>query len=260
MATSGAAGLAVSEGGGGAAGSATTGGGGVGTGGVGGSAPAVQKPVLLYYFSTLTIATVAEQLSVLTTQLEKWGYDVEQSADPAVINPAKLATLSAVGMINTCFEPFGKGSDGATQSAALAAFVEAGGGLFGTHCASVTFQSANPPSPYNQLLGGRGGDGYFNGKSSCTTVEPHPTTSRLAPTFEYEGDLDNADFVGPDTKVLVKCQWLDGAKKEVPVSWYRTPGKGRVFYTNFAKEVVDLKDPTLGEQHVLPGLGWVLGR
>jgi type 1 glutamine amidotransferase len=48
--------------------------------------------------------------------------------------------------------------------------------------------------------------------------------------------------------------------KDVAVSWYRTPGKGRVFYTNFAKEERDLSSATLGDDHILVGLGWVLGR
>jgi type 1 glutamine amidotransferase len=140
--------------------------------------------------------------------------------------------------------------------------VEAGGGLFGTHCASVTFQTANPPNAYNQLIGGRGGDGYFDGTSNCTkTAEAHPSTALLPATFDYVGNLDNADFLGPDTKVLVQCKWTGGDKKLAPVSWYRTAGKGRVFYTNFAKEAVDLQaSSTLADNHIFAGLGWVLGR
>jgi len=63
-----------------------------------------------------------------------------------------------------------------------------------------------------------------------------------------------------DAKVLVKCQWSSGDKKDVAVSWYRTPGKGRVFYTNFAKIDADLSSETLGKGHILRGLSWVLGR
>jgi type 1 glutamine amidotransferase len=167
-------------------------------------------------------------------------------------------------MINTCFEPFGMGKMGETQTAALKAFVESnGGGLFGTHCASVTFQSANPPNAYNVLLGGRGGKDNFDGKSACsTTAEAHVSTAMLPATFEFNGNLDNADYVADDTKVLVKCKWSGAAPKdkETAVSWYRTAGKGRVFYTNFAKIDADLSDATLGQKHILLGLGWTLGR
>lgn len=254
----GAASAAAGQAGGGTAGGVTS---SAGAGaGAGGSASTSPKRVLLYHFSTLAIASVPEQLTLLSARLQEWGYEVEESDDPADINPTTLGTLSAVGMINTCFEPFGKGSAGNTQSAALAAFVDAGGGLFGTHCASVTFQTANPPHPYNQLVGGRGGDGYFDGVSACKTEGAHPSTLLLPSSFDYQGNLDNADFLGPDTTVVVRCQWSGGAKKDVPVSWYRASGKGRVFYTNFAKEAVDLQNPMLGDKHILLGLGWVLGR
>lgn len=258
-------------GGGGAAGSSTAAGSG-GTGGGGGAAgsaggggdpnlPMLPKRVLLYYFSTLDIASISAQITTLKTQLEAWDYEVEDSEDPADINAQNLATFGAVGMINTCFEPFGMGKSGDAEAAALKTFVESGGGLFSTHCGSVTFATANPPHAYNQLLGGRGGDGFFNGLSNCkTTSEQHPSTMMLPATFDYTGDIDNADYVAPDTKVLVTCKWTGGAQKDHAVSWYRTAGKGRVFHTTFAKEDKDLKDATIGAKHIMVGLGWVLGR
>jgi type 1 glutamine amidotransferase len=204
---------------------------------------------------------VPTQLTLLQQQLETWGYEVEQSDDPADLSAANLALFGGVGMINTCFEPFGAGQSGEAQTAALQAFVDSGGGLFGTHCATVTFQSAQPPHPYNAVIGGRGNDGFFDGLSACrTTTEQHVTSAMLPATFDYTGNLDNADYLAPDTKVLVMCKWSGGAQKDTAVSWYRTPGKGRVFYSNFAKEDKDLSDATLGAKHLLLGLGWVLGR
>jgi len=197
----------------------------------------------------------------LKTQLTTWGYEVEESVKPEDLSATNLARFGGVGMINTCFEPFGAGKMGDTETAALKAFVEAGGGLFGTHCASVTFQSANPPHAYNVLIGGRGGKDNFDGKSACsTTAEAHVTTAMLPATFDYTGNLDDADYVAPDSKVLVKCKWSGGAMKEHAVSWYRTPGKGRVFFTNFAKVDADLSNATIGQKHIFAGLGWALGR
>jgi uncharacterized protein len=227
----------------------------------GGTGPMLPKRVLLYHFSTLDIASVPAQLTFLTDQLTAWGYEAEDSVDPADLSAESLAKFGAVAMINTCFEPFGENKPGEPEAAALKTFVENGGGLFGTHCASVTFQSANPPHPYNVLLGGRGGGGNFNGTSACrTTEEVHVTSQMLPATFDYMGDLDNADYVADDAKVLVKCKWSGGAQKDTAVSWYRTPGKGRVFFTNFAKEDKDLNDATLGAKHILLGLSWALGR
>jgi len=215
----------------------------------------------MYHFSTLVIAGVADQIALLKAQLTTWGYEVEDSVNPDDISTTNLARFGGVGMINTCFEPFGMGKTGEAQTAALKAFVENGGGLFGTHCASVTFQSAKPPNPYNDVIGGRGGDGSFDGKSTCTTTaEAHVSTAMLPATFDFTGNLDNADYVATDSKVLVKCKWSGGAMKDTAVSWYRTPGKGRVFYTNFAKVAADISDATLGQKHILLGLGWTLGR
>ena len=236
-----------------------------GTGGAGGSGgdgnlPALPKRVLLYHFSTLVIDSVPAQLTLLKAQLQTWGYEVEDSVKPEDISTANLARFGGVGMINTCFEPFGVAKTGEAQTMALKAFVEAGGGLFGTHCASVTFQSAEPPNPYNAVIGGRGGHGFFDGKSACRTTETHVTSMMLPATFDFTGNLDNADYVAEDSKVLVKCKWSGGDMKDTAVSWIRTPGKGRVFYTNFAKVDADLSDPMLGAAHILLGLGWVLGR
>jgi Trehalose utilisation len=247
---------------GGTGGTATAGTGGGASGGVGGAAnPTLPKRVLLYHFSTLVIDSVPAQITLLKSQLTTWGYEVEDSVNPDDISTSNLARFGGVGMINTCFEPFGKGKTGEAQTAALAAFVENGGGLFGTHCASVTFEAASPPNAYNVLLGGRGGKDNFDGKSACsTTAEAHVTTAMLPATFDFNGNLDNADYVADDAKVLVKCKWSGGAMKDTAVSWYRTPGKGRVFYTNFAKVDADLSDATLGQKHILLGLGWTLGR
>jgi hypothetical protein len=257
-ASAGSAGSAGAGGAGGTGGAA----GASGAAGAGGDSnpPMLPKRVLLYHFSTIVIDTVPAQLTFLKNQLMTWGYEVEDSVNPDDISTANLARFGGVGMINTCFEPFGAGKPGDAQAAALKTFVENGGGLFGTHCAAVTFQSAEPPHPYNDLIGGRGGHGFFDGKSACRTTEQHVTTAMLPATFDFSGNLDNADYLAADTKVLVKCKWSGGDMKDTAVSWYRTPGKGRVFYTNFGKIDADLNDATLGAKHIVLGLGWTLGR
>jgi type 1 glutamine amidotransferase len=229
-----------------------------GSAGSGTTAPDLPKNILLYTFSTLEIPSVPDQVQLLTSTLQGLGFAAEASADPAIFNDDDLARFGAVGMINTCFEPFGAGQPGTEETAALERFVESGGGLFGTHCAAVTYQSATPPAAYNGLIGGRGGGGFFEGQSSCRTVADHPTTAALPSAFDYVGNLDNADFVAEDSTVLVKCQWSGDDPRDVAVSWLRTEGLGRVFYTNFAKTDQDLNDTVLWPAHILPGLKWAL--
>lgn len=216
--------------------------------------------VLLYYFSTLDIPSVTNQLAIYKKKLEGWQYQVDQSKDPAVFTDQNLAKYAAVGMINTCFYPFGANQAGTTQSQALQKFVQAGGGLFGTHCADVTFQSVNPAPLYNQLIGGRANSDNYEGNNDCRKVGEHPTTAGLPATFTYKGNLDNAAFLATDTQVLVKCTFGGGSKAETAVSWVRTEGTGRVFFTGFGKVDTDLSNATVGDPHILAGLGWVLGR
>jgi type 1 glutamine amidotransferase len=224
----------------------------------GGEAATRPNRVLLYSFSTLDIASVPMQLAILKQTLEGWQYQVDESKDPTVFTDAKLAPYAAVAMINTCFFPFGANNTGTPESQALQRFLRAGGGLFGTHCADVTFQAATPPALYNQLIGGRGNNGSFEGASACRKTGDHPSTASLPATFNFTGNLDNVDFSTTDSIVVVRCRWPSG--NDVPVSWYRTEGSGRVFFTGFAKEDRDLADATLGAGHIIPGLGWVLGR
>jgi type 1 glutamine amidotransferase len=230
--------------------------------GDGASGGAAGRParVLLYYFSTLDIPSVTNQLAIYKKKLEGWQYQVDQSKDPAVFTDQNLAKYAAVGMINTCFYPFGANQAGTTQSQALQKFVQAGGGLFGTHCADVTFQSTNPAPLYNQLIGGRANSDNYEGSNECRKVGEHPTTAGLPATFTYKGNLDNAAFLAADTQVLVKCTFGGGSKADTAVSWVRTEGTGRVFFTGFGKVDTDLSNATVGDPHILAGLGWVLGR
>jgi type 1 glutamine amidotransferase len=237
----------------------TAGAGSAGVAGTGGSGPTRPARVLLYSFSTLNIPSVPAQLDIFSDHLEGLGYEVDRSVDPAVFTDQNLARYAAVGMINTCFYPFGANQSGAAESAALQGFLEDGGGLFGTHCADVTFQSVNPPPLYNQLLGGRASSSNFEGVSDCRTTAEHPTTAELPATFDYDGNLDGTDFIKEDSVVLVKCRWGNAGQTDVAVSWVRNEGPGRVFFTNFAKVDGDLTDPVIGEAHVIRGLSWVLG-
>jgi type 1 glutamine amidotransferase len=216
--------------------------------------------VLLYYFSTLDISSVPAQLSIFKQKLEGWQYQVDQSKDPTVFTDANLARYAAVGMINTCFYPFGANAAGTAESQALQRFLQAGGGLFGTHCADVTFQSVNPPPLYNQLLGGRANSDNYMGDNACRKLGDHPTITALPATFTYNGNLDNAAFVATDSVVLVKCKFGGGSGADTAVSWVRNEGPGRVFFTSFGKVDKDLTDATIGDKHILAGLTWVLGR
>jgi hypothetical protein len=221
---------------------------------------ALPRRVLLYHFSTLVIDSVPAQVAFFEDLLAGWGWASDDSVDPGQFTDEGLAAYGAVAMINTCFFPFGDGKDGAKESAALQRFVARGGGLFGTHCAAVTFQSVSPPPLYNQLFGGQEGNGFFDGTSACRKLGTHPTIDALPATFAFPGNLDNNQYLFPSTTITVRCTWGGGAMRDVATSWVRAEGAGRVFYTNFGKVAADLTDPVLGAGHIVPGLAWVLRR
>jgi cytochrome c len=217
--------------------------------------------VLLYSFSTLDIPSVPAQLTIFQSKLTSLGYAVDTSKDPAVFTDSNLERYAAVGMINTCFFPFGaNNTTGDPQQQVLQRFLQAGGGLFGTHCADVTFQSATSPVLYNRLIGGRASSENFDGRSDCRKMGEHPTVSGLPATFSYTGNLDNTNFIATDATVLVRCRWGNTAMTDIAVSWVRMEGAGRVFFSNFGKVDADLTNATIGEPHLLAGLSWVLGR
>jgi len=224
---------------------------------------ALPARVLLYYLGaipTIPMQSVLAQLAFYTNTLKGWNFASDETIDPTTLTDANLTQYAALAMVNTCFSPFGQNKPDTPQSQVIQRFLQRGGGLFGTHCADVTFQSANPPVLYNQLIGGRGGNGFFEGPNMCRKLADHPSTAQLPAMFPFTGNLDNTDFLAPDSTVLVKCTWGTPNGKDVAVSWYRNEGLGRVFYTDFAKIDTDLTDPVIGASHVVPGLSWVLRR
>ena len=166
--------------------------------------------VLLYtQGSSGVISGVPAQITIFKQKLTDWGYQVDDSADATMFTDANLAKYAAVGMINTCFYPFGNNNAGTNESMALQKFLQQGGGLFGTHCADVTFTSAATMPLYNKLLGGwahSGTNSGDNGSLTCTKKADHPTSTMLPATFMRTGNVDVAE-VTQDATVLVECKY-----------------------------------------------------
>jgi type 1 glutamine amidotransferase len=125
----------------------------------------------------------------------------------------------------------------------------------------VTFTAATSMPLYNLTLGGWAHNGKNSGDNASMTCmkmgADHPTSAMLPASFMYKGNVDIAD-VAKDATVLVSCTY--GGSTTTPVSWVRTEGSGRVFNTSFGKVQADLTEATIGDKHIIAGLGWVLGR
>jgi type 1 glutamine amidotransferase len=173
----------------------------------------------------------------------------EISADPAKFTPAQLAQYAAVVLIATAGEPLG--SPGTTQIQALVDFVTAGGGLVAIENANHSYETSQV---YMALMGGdfNGHSGY--GPDTCYKDGNHPSVMRLPDSFPVVDEIYYFSKFRVDNQVVLRC----GSDKR-PISWVRTEGAGRFFYTALGHDDSIWMKPPLVDGHVLPGLLWSMG-
>jgi len=177
---------------------------------------------------------------------------------PADFAPGALAPYAGVVLLATSGQPLG--APGTPQIQALIDFVEAGGGLVAIEDASHCYDSDFPPvsAPYIALIGGdfNGHTGF--GPGTCATVGNHPTTAMLPPTFAITDEVYYFKDVAADIQVVLECENPGAAPR--PISWVRTQGAGRVFYTALGHADPSWTTGPLVPDHVLPALLWTMGR
>jgi type 1 glutamine amidotransferase len=143
----------------------------------------------------------------------------------------------------------------------LIAWVKAGGGFAGTHCATDTLYN----SDYGQLIGG-----YFDGhpwhqKVKLKVEDPkHPGVGGFKSGDEitdeiyqfkepYSRDQLHVILSIDDSSIDVKKG--KRADQDYAVAWCRDVGKGRVFYTSLGHRREVWRDPRFQES-VIGGLKW----
>jgi type 1 glutamine amidotransferase len=146
------------------------------------------------------------------------------------------------------------------QIQTLIDFVEAGGGLVAIEDASHSYDGDFPPAsaPYIGLIGGdfNGHTGF--GPGTCGTVGSHPTNTMLPATFAITDEVYYFKQAAPDIQVVLECENPGAAPR--PVSWVRTQGAGRVFYTALGHADASWTAGPLVPDHVIPALLWSMGR
>jgi type 1 glutamine amidotransferase len=179
---------------------------------------------------------------------------------PGDFTPEALSAYGAVVLLGTSGEPFG--APGTPQIKALADFVTAGGGLVAISNATHAYDSSTPdPSPtYISLLGADFNGQTPYGSGTCTPVGTHPSVSTLPASFDINDEVYNFKNINPDIQVVLECKNTPTAAPR-PVSWVRTQGAGRVFFTALGKQDHSWLPPELlVPNHVLPGLLWTMRR
>lgn len=177
---------------------------------------------------------------------------------------AKLLTPDALKSVNAVFFANTTGDLGLPDLDGFFAWVRAGGGVLGAHSASDTYH--NEPR-YLDMLGGE-----FRTHGNQATVEviveqpAHPATTGLASPFQILDEIYHftANNRGRVTTLLslnrAPADGLPGENQpaDMPISWGKTYGSGRVFYTALGHREEVWQDARF-QAHLLGALKWVLG-
>ncbi|HEY3667802.1 MAG TPA: ThuA domain-containing protein [Polyangiaceae bacterium] len=217
-----------------------------------GSAGAAGNNKILIYSKTTGFRhdSIPAAAMAITKAASAFGLVCEQSEDPAKFAAAQLSQYAAVVLLATTGEPFG--SPGTTQVQTLIEYVRAGHGLVGIEDCNNAY---NANAPYISLIGGEFTGHPPFGMDTCYSDGTHPTVAKLPPVLLVTDEIYQFTMQNPANQVVLRC----GSDKR-PISWVRSEGAGRVFYTALGHADASWTMPPLVDGHVIPGLLWSLGR
>jgi type 1 glutamine amidotransferase len=153
------------------------------------------------------------------------------------------------------------------ELADLKEWVQAGGALAGTHCATDTLYGE---SVYGDLIGA-----YFKGhpaglqKIKVKVEDPkHPAAAGFTDGMDYQDEMyvfRDAPYSREKLHIIFSIdpssfdpKQLARGDKDYAISWCRTEGKGKVFYTSFGHDPKVWKDERF-QKHLFGGLKWATG-
>jgi type 1 glutamine amidotransferase len=208
------------------------------------------------------ILSVAERHFVALSQ---GVFDVTVTQDGAEVVPDKLAHYQAV-VFFTAINPPG------VDQAGLIAWVNNGGSFVGIHSTANTYQK-NPA--FGAMLGASFDRRPWRTKEHPQTkvrvkVEDrtHPATRHLGESFEIADDIYQfKNFDRNKAQLLLRLDpasldltsaKVNRADRDFPISWARTHGQGRVFYTALGDWEETWKDPRY-RTHLTQGIRWAMG-
>jgi type 1 glutamine amidotransferase len=181
------------------------------------------------------------------------GLVTEQSEDTGKFVPAQLSQYAAVVLLATSGEPLGM--PGTAQIQTLIDYVRAGGGLVAIEDANHSYDITDISLPYISLIGGDFTGHSGLGPDTCYKDGNHPSVVMLPASFAVNDEIYYFTKFGADNQVVLRC----GSDKR-PISWVRTEGAGRVFYTALGHADASWTSPPLVDGHVIPALLWTIGR
>jgi type 1 glutamine amidotransferase len=219
--------------------------------------------------------SLAEQ--ILTKAGKEHGFEVVATKDGRMFDPDKIGEWDAF-----VFETTGDLTTQGTMEKsppmspdgekAFHDAVRGGKGFLGMHCATDTFgkhRQRGADDPYIQMIGGE-----FNGHGDQQEVEidiVDPKFPGIADGFGRAGEsfriMDEwyaLRHIPDDLHVIMvqKTKEMKGPmyqRPNYPMTWVRTHGKGRVFYTSMGHRE-DVWESPMYQGLLLGALGWATGR
>ena len=197
---------------------------------------------------------LAREAGIATLELARTADDVRR-----LLAPSALATVDGIAFVNTT------GAPAVPDLPLLLAWIAAGHGFVGVHSASDTYHHR---PEYLEMLGNE-----FQEHGDQATVEAvvempaHPAVAHLGARYRvfdeiYRFTVNNRGRVSP---LLTLDRYpLDGRARagepgDLPLSWAKSHGSGRVFYTALGHRD-ELWSDAAFQRHILGGLRWTLQR
>lgn len=190
-------------------------------------------------------------------------YEAVPSRDAASFEAPALAGFDGVFFYTTGELPLS-----AAQRDALFAWIARGGAFIGSHCATDTFYK---DERYGRMLGGHfDGHPWHENVSILVEDRQHPSTSHLGASFEivdeiyqfkapYERARNHGLLKLDADKTDLSRPGVNRTDKDFAVSWTRTEGEGRVFYTSLGHRPEVWRDERF-LRHLDGGIAWATKR
>ncbi len=212
-------------------------------------------------FRHSSIPVGEEVVRTLGERNRLWEVDYCRTAEDVrrMITAENLKKYDAVMFLNTTGElPISE-----ENKQAFLDWLKKGKGFIGVHAATDTFYKW---PEYGKLIGG-----YFDGHPWHQKIrvkvedQKHPSTQGLGPSFEITDEIYQfRDWSRQDKKVLLSVDnsSIDVSRgkrsdQDYAISWCRSYGKGRVFYTSLGHRE-DVWTNPLYQKHLEGGIKWVL--
>lgn len=231
--------------------------------------PSGKRRILVFYrcegFIHTSIPHANECIRAMAEKTKAFEADFADTYD--VFNSESLAKYDAILLNNTTKMQFPEPS----QRDAFMDFISGGKGLIGIHAASDNF---NRHPECLAIVGGTFA-GHPWGAGGKWAFKLDDSEHVLNAAFDGTGfwHMDEiyqyapSSYVGTGVlRVLVSLDMskeavssrIDDGPRQVPVSWLRTAGDGRVFYTNFGHREDTYANPKM-VKHMLDGIQYALG-